>query len=117
MSNLTRRFIIASSAVVLGLALAYPGPAQAQQGDAARLDSAQQQQKQEIREGVDNGKLNKKEADKLAKQEKNIQTLETRDKAKGQLTNAEAKQLKQATQRENAQIRHAEQHNGMHHNH
>ncbi len=116
MTNLSRRFIIASSAAILGLALASPGPARAQQGDAARLNSVQQQQKQEIREGADSSKLNKKEAAKLAKQEKNIRTLEARDRAKGPLTNAEANQLKQATQRENAEIKHAEAHNGRAHN-
>lgn len=117
MTNLIGKFIIGSSAAVLAVALAFPSAARAQQGDATRLDSVQQRQKQEIREGVESGKLNKKEADKLAKQEKNIRTLEARDRAKGPLTNAEAKQLKQATQRENAEIKHVEAHNGGRRNH
>ena len=90
------------------LALALPGPALAQRGPAARLGSVQRQQQMQIRQGIQSGKLNKTEATKLEKGEKTIQATEQQDKAKGPLTGAEANQLKQETERENAAIKHAE---------
>jgi hypothetical protein len=90
------------------LALALPGPALAQRGQAARLGAVQHQQQMQIRQGVQSGKLNKKEAARLEKGEKAIQATERQDKAKGPLTGAEASQLKQEMQRENAAIKHAE---------
>ena len=117
MANLSRRFIVGSSATILGLALASLGLARPQQGDATRLDSVQQKQKQQIHEGVENGDLNKKQAAKLEKHEKNIQATEARDRANGSMTNAEAKQLKQETKRENSHIKRAEAHNGKPQNH
>jgi hypothetical protein len=103
------RFITGFSVMAaFTLALALPGSALAQRGPAARLGSVQHQQQMQIRQGVQSGKLNKKEAARLEKGEKTIQATEQQDKAKGPLTGAEANQLKQETQRENAAIKHAE---------
>jgi hypothetical protein len=95
------------------LVSASPAPAK-QQGAPARLSGVQgvqHAQQQQIRQGLKSGKLSKKQAARLEKGEKTIQGIEDRDKAKGPLTGAEDKQLKQDTQRETDAIKQAEDHN------
>jgi hypothetical protein len=94
------------------LALALPGPALAQRGTGARLGTVQRRQQTEIRQGVQSGRLDRQQAVQLEKHEKAIRTTEAQDKAKGPMTGAEATQLRQETQRENAAIKHDEDSNG-----
>jgi len=104
------RFVVGSSvAGALAIFLTVPAPAAANHhGAPARMNQVHKQQQAQIHQGVKNGELNQQQAQHLAKGEKNIQATVAKDRANGPLTGAEATQIKNETQHENAAIKRAE---------
>ncbi|HEY6274355.1 MAG TPA: hypothetical protein VIX19_20405 [Terriglobales bacterium] len=109
MKSSISKFIVGSSvAATLALLLTVPAPARAKQGAPARMNQVQRQQQAQIHQGIKNGQLNKQQAAHLVKGEKDVKATIAKDKANGPLTGAEAAQIKNETQHENAGIKTAE---------
>lgn len=104
-----------SLAAALAFSLSLPSPANAQsRGGRAmgqRLQSAQHQEVNQIRQGVRNGSLTKAQAKNLKNHMGQMQSAIAADRASGKVTPQDLRQIKNGTKKEEKAIKGAEDSN------
>jgi len=103
------------AAVALVFSLTLPAPANAQsrgaRGMSQRLQTAQQKESNQIRQGVKNGSLTPAQAKNLQNHMSQMQSQIAADRASGKLTPQDLKQLKNESKKEQKAIKGAEDSN------
>ena len=103
------------AAAALAFSLSLPSPASAQSRGARatgqRLQGAQHHEVNQIRQGVRNGSLTKAQAENLKKHMGQMQSTIAADRASGNLTPQDIRQLRNTTKKEEKAINGAENSN------
>jgi hypothetical protein len=105
--SIIRTLVGSSLVAALAILLATPTPASAQ-NSRNRVNRVERRQQAQIRQGVKNGTLSKKQAAKLERQEKDVKALQKQDNMSGAPTSQERSQLKGDLQDQQRAIRHDE---------
>lgn len=92
--------------IVLILFAAFPAFAQ------KRVNNRQDSQRARIQQGVQSGELNRREAAKLRAGQRNVERLENKAEADGEITNKEKLRIEKAQDRQNRKI-FREKHDGQ----